>query len=105
MSSSNSISSPGWRPSRWITSRASLERLKDVLRLDDLLPGPPPPDDALLVDEKDVRRDGGPDSPSVAATELGENERWEEATGLLAMAAAPLRSRLGMSAQQAPQFI
>lgn len=63
-----------------------------MLRLELLLPGPPP-DDALLLLENDVRRDGGSDSPSVAATLLGEKERVEYATGL----DMPLRSRLGMS--------
>ena len=79
-----------------MTSRASFGRLNDVLRLELLLPGPPP-DDALLLLENDVRRDGGPDSPSVAATLLGENERVENDTGLDML---PLRSKLGMSTRR-----
>ena len=56
-----------------MTSLASLGRVNDVLRLDDLLPGPPP-DDARPLLEKDVLREGGPDSPSVAPALLGEND-------------------------------
>ena len=47
-----------------------------MLLLEDLLPAPPPPDDVRPLLENDVRREGGPDSPSVAAAVLlGESER------------------------------
>ena len=72
--------------------------MKDVLRLELLLPGPPP-DDVLPLLENDVRRDGGPDSPSVAATLLGENERTPNVPGLVDMFPfrLPFRSRPGIS--------
>lgn len=64
-----------------------------MLRLELLLPGPPPELVRPLL-ENDVRRDGASDSPSVAATLLGENER-ADIGGLETM--LPLRSSEGMS--------
>lgn len=79
-------------------SRASLGRLKEVLRLELLLPGPPPDDAVRPLLENDVRREGGPDSPSVAATLLvGENDLG--ITGAAAAAAAGVRSSWGISAR------
>lgn len=58
-----------------MTSRASLGRVNDVLRLELRLPGRPPDEPRPLL-ENDALRDGGPDSPSVAPVVLvGENER------------------------------
>lgn len=66
-----------------------------MLRLELLLPGPPP-EDVLPLLENEVRRDGGPDSPSVAATLLGENERG--ALYVVGLAMLPLlRSSPGIS--------
>ena len=72
-----------------MTSLASVGKLNDVLRLELLLPAPPP-DEVRPLLENDVRLEGGPDSPSVAATLLvGENERDANIE--------PLRSNCGIS--------
>ncbi len=76
-----------------MTSRASLGRLNDVLRLELLLPGAPP-EDVLPLLENDVRREGGPDSPSVAPALLGENARPPYEVGL---AIDPFKSNDGIS--------
>ena len=83
-----------------MTSRASLGRLKLVLRLELPLPGPRPG----VVDrlpcvpalENDVRRDGGPDPPPVVAPVLltGDMDR----TGEIGLPTRPFRSSEGMSA-------
>ena len=96
ISSSNSTSSPGCRPSSRITSRASLGRLKLVLRLELRLvrPGVDERPPALEL-EKDVRREGGPEPPPVAPVLLtGDGTR----TGDTGLATRPFRSRFGMSA-------
>ena len=98
ISSSTSISSPGCRPSSWITSRASLGRLKLVLRLELPLPPRPGVDDrppCVPTLENDVRRDGGPEPPPVVAPVLltGDMDR----TGDIGLPTRPFRSRDGIS--------
>ena len=98
ISSSTSISSPGCRPSSWITSRASLGRLKLVLRLELPLPPRPGVDDrppCVPTLENDVRRDGGPEPPPVVAPVLltGDMDR----TGDIGLPTRPFRSSDGIS--------
>jgi hypothetical protein len=70
--------------------------LNDVLRLELRLPGPPPDDAVRPLLENDVRRDGGPDSPSVAATLLvGEKD-----LGIMVAVALP-KTSWGISAATA----
>ena len=85
-----------------MTSRASTGSENDVLLLDDRLPAPPP-DDVRPLLEKDVLREGGPDSPSVAAAVLlGERERGIASTlGAAASAAAGPKFNDGISAYAA----
>ena len=74
-----------------MTSRASVGKVNEVLLLDDLLPGAPP-DDVLPLLEKEVLREGGPDSPSVAPVLLGVKARvWS------VMAVEPSKSNDGIS--------
>ena len=85
-----------------MTSRASLGRLKLVLRLELPLPGPRPGVDDrppwVPALENDVRRDGGPEPPPVAPVLLtGDIER----TGDIGLATRPLRSSEGMSGSAA----
>ena len=94
--SSNSISSPGCRPSSLITSRASSGRLKLVLLLDRPLPGRFDGVEVRPVLEKDVRRDDGAEPPPVAPVLLvGDAARSGDSTvGLVVLP----RSSAGISA-------
>lgn len=95
ISSSNSTSSPGCRPSRRMISRASFGRLKLVLRLELRLVCPPGVDDLPTL-EIDVRREGGPEPPPPAVAPVlltGDMERM----GDIGLAVRPFRSSDGMS--------
>ncbi len=81
-----------------MTSRASLGRLKLVLRLELPLPPRPGVDDrppCVPALENDVRRDGGPEPPPVVAPVLltGDMDR----TGDIGLPTRPFKSSDGMS--------